>query len=84
MRGVSERGRNLSRTSIHGLTTDGARRFLLSLHDADPAFAAIDLPQAADLPSVRWKLQNLKQQMDEKSEKLTEQRTILESLFDRI
>ena len=33
--------------------------FLLSFHDAEPDFRLIDLPQAADLPAVRWKLINL-------------------------
>lgn len=36
-----------------------ARKFLLSLHDAEPDFGLIALPQAAELPAVRWKLQNL-------------------------
>jgi hypothetical protein len=33
--------------------------FLLSVHDAVPDFSLIGLPQAADLPAIRWKLQNL-------------------------
>ena len=40
------------------LTGDVAA-FLLSLHDAEPDFRLIGLPQAADFPAVRWKLINL-------------------------
>lgn len=38
---------------------DNAMRFLLSLHDGEPDFEAIGLPQAATLPAVRWKRLNL-------------------------
>ncbi|TWF48062.1 nucleotidyltransferase AbiEii toxin of type IV toxin-antitoxin system [Neorhizobium alkalisoli] len=37
-----------------------AQRFLITLHDGEPDFEAIGLPQAAELPAVRWKLLNLK------------------------
>ena len=40
------------------LTGDVAA-FLLSLHDAEPNFRLIGLPEAADLPAVRWKSMNL-------------------------
>ncbi|MCY4442817.1 MAG: hypothetical protein OXE53_21730 [Deltaproteobacteria bacterium] len=33
--------------------------FLVSLHDADPDFGLIGLPEAANLPAVPWKLVNL-------------------------
>ena len=33
--------------------------FLLSLHDAEPDFDLIGLPEAATLPAIRWKLVNL-------------------------
>ena len=33
--------------------------FLISLHDAEPDFGLIGLPEAANLPAVRWKLMNL-------------------------
>lgn len=38
---------------------DKAMRFLLSLHDGKPDLEAIGLPQAADMPAVRWKILNL-------------------------
>ena len=40
------------------LTGDVAA-FLLSLHNAEPDFHLIGVPEAADLPAVRWKLVNL-------------------------
>ena len=33
--------------------------FLLSLHDAEPNFDLIGLPEAATLPAIRWKLVKL-------------------------
>lgn len=68
---------------IHSRLDDAARRFLLTLHDAEPDFAAIDLPQAADLPAIRWKLQNLKRLIGENPGKHAEQREDLETLFNR-
>jgi predicted nucleotidyltransferase component of viral defense system len=59
----------------------GARAFLTSLHDAAPDFAAIDLPQAAELPAVRWKLQNLEKLMVQNPAKHAEQRAALQALW---
>jgi hypothetical protein len=39
---------------------DKAMRFLLSLRDGEPDFDAIGLPQAAELPAVRWKILTLR------------------------
>lgn len=47
---------------------DNAMRFLLSLHDAEPDFEDIGLPQAADLPAVRWKVLNLKKLREQNPE----------------
>lgn len=58
-----------------------AKRFLLSLHDGDPDFAAIDREQAADLPAVRWKLLNLEKLRNDNPRKHAEQRSALEALF---
>jgi hypothetical protein len=49
-------------------------RFLLSLHDGEPDFEAIGLPQAANLPAVRWKLLNLAKLKEQNLEKHAEQR----------
>lgn len=59
---------------------DPARRFLLSLHDAAPDFGLIGLPQAPQLPAVRWKLQNLERLKQENPAKHAEMRGALESV----
>jgi predicted nucleotidyltransferase component of viral defense system len=53
---------------------DRAMRFLLSLHDAEPDFEVIGLPQAANLPAVRWKLLNLTKLKEQNPAKHAEQR----------
>jgi hypothetical protein len=55
-------------------------RFLLSLHDGAPEFDAIGLPQAADLPAIRWKLINLARLKEENAKKHAEQREAIERL----
>jgi hypothetical protein len=60
---------------------DPARRFLLSLHDAEPDFGLIGLAQAADLPAVRWKLQNLARLKRENPAKHAELRAAIESVW---
>ena len=44
---------------IQSRMNEGAKRFLRTLHDGAPDFDAIDRPQAAELPAVRWKLINV-------------------------
>lgn len=44
---------------IPALMDSAARNFLLSLEHEAPDFSLIGLPQAADLPGVRRKLQNM-------------------------
>jgi hypothetical protein len=60
---------------------DGTRRFLLSLHDAEPDFGLIALPQAANLPAVRWKLQNLERLKRDNPDKHAELRAAIESIW---
>ena len=55
--------------------------FLLSLHDAEPDFELIGLPEAANLPAVGWKLVNLMKLRDSDPVKHAAQRGALESLF---
>lgn len=55
--------------------------FLLSLHDAQPDFNLIGLPQAEDLPAVRWKCLNLERLKSDNPDKHAEQRLLLEALF---
>lgn len=55
--------------------------FLLSLHDAEPDFGLIGIPEAVDLPAVRWKLANLEKLRRNNPEKHAIQRNSLEDLF---
>ncbi|MXY57145.1 MAG: nucleotidyl transferase AbiEii/AbiGii toxin family protein [Gammaproteobacteria bacterium] len=65
------------RSRLHGDVAD----FLLSLHDAEPDFGLLGLPNAADLPAVRWKLVNLKNLKDTNPGKHASQRSALERLL---
>jgi hypothetical protein len=55
--------------------------FLLSLQDAAPDFDVIGLPQAADLPAVKWKLLNLQKLISENPAKHDEQKALLLALW---
>lgn len=44
---------------IRSRLNDDAKRFLRTLHEGEPDFQAIERPQAAGLPAVRWKLINV-------------------------
>lgn len=63
---LESRARMLAR--IPALMDAAACGFLLSLEREDPDFALIGLPQAADLPGVRRKLQNMAQRSAAKRE----------------
>lgn len=66
---------------IHSRLDGHAKRFLLGLHEGAPDFSAIERPQAADLPAVRWKLLNLDKLRTENPAKHADQRQALEVLF---
>lgn len=66
---------------IHSRLDDAAQAFLLSLQDATPDFDTIGLPQAADLPAVKWKLLNLQKLIDSNPVKHLEQRAQLLALW---
>ena len=55
--------------------------FLLSLHDADPDFGLIGLPDAVGLSAIRWKLVNLEKLKQANPEQHMAHRDALESLF---
>lgn len=55
--------------------------FLLTLHDAEPNFDLIGLPDAAQLPAIRWKLLNLEKLKHNDPKKHVEQRGQLERLL---
>ena len=52
-----------------------------TLHEGDPDFDAIDRPQAAELPAVRWKLINVNKLKAENPKKHAAQREELEKLL---
>jgi predicted nucleotidyltransferase component of viral defense system len=66
---------------IKGRLDEPARRFLLSLHDAEADFGLIGLPQAAELPAVRWKLENLERLKRGNPAKHAELRTAIEQAW---
>ena len=55
--------------------------FLISLHDAEPDFGLIGVPEAAELPAVRWKLLNLERLKQANPRKHQIQRDALVRLF---
>ena len=66
---------------VRGRLTGDVAQFLLSLHDAEPDFELIGLPDAANLPSVRWKILNLEKLKRENPAKHAEQRMDIERLL---
>ncbi|MFC5583800.1 nucleotidyl transferase AbiEii/AbiGii toxin family protein [Nitratireductor kimnyeongensis] len=56
------------------------RHFLLSLHEGEPDFNVIGLPDAINLPAVQWKLLNLRKLKEQNPEKHAEHRQEIESL----
>ena len=68
-------------SDIQSRIDDATKHFLLTLHDGNPDFTAIDRPQAAELPAVRWKLINLNKLIRQNTEKHNAQRKALEALF---
>jgi hypothetical protein len=74
--------RDMPRLSVDiDLTYLPVAAFLLSLHDAEPDFYLIGLPEAAGLPAVRWKLINLEKLKQSNPQKHKVQRDALERLF---
>ena len=55
--------------------------FLLSLHDAEPDFGLIGIPEAVALPAIRWKLVNLEKLKRINPRKHAAQRGALEDLL---
>lgn len=62
---------------LQARTAGAAAEFLLSVHDAEPDFGLIDLPAAAELPAIRWKLLNLRKLMEQNPQKHADQRARL-------
>lgn len=68
-------------TDVRRRLTDNTAAFLMSLHNAEPNFALIDLPQAERLPAIQWKLLNLRKLKAENPAKHAEQGEMLKALF---
>ncbi len=66
---------------IQSRLDENAQTFLLSLQDAVPDFQAIGLPQAAELPAVKWKLLNLQKLIADNPSKHAEQKALLLELW---
>lgn len=58
-----------------------ATEFLLSLHAGAPDFSSIGLAQAAELPAVKWKLQNVRRLMEQNPDKHAAQRETLQAVL---
>ncbi|WP_300425809.1 nucleotidyl transferase AbiEii/AbiGii toxin family protein [uncultured Hyphomonas sp.] len=67
---------------IRSRLNDDAKRFLRTVHEGEPDFQAIERPQAAGLPAVRWKLINVNKLKAENPKKHAAQREELERLLD--
>tara|TARA_R110002073_G_scaffold232347_1_gene393437 strand:- start:4709 stop:5644 length:936 start_codon:yes stop_codon:yes gene_type:complete len=60
---------------------DKAQNFLRSLHNGDPDFTLINLPNARELPAVRWKVLNLQKLIKGNPKKHDRQGKELEEVF---
>lgn len=58
-----------------------AREFMLSLHEGTPDFSSIGVAQAAELPAVKWKLQNVRRLIEENPDKHAAQREWLQQVL---
>ena len=66
---------------IQSRLTGSSAAFLRSLQAGAPDFTLIDLPEAANLPAVRWKMQNLAKLIAENPQKHKEQSDALEAII---
>ncbi len=68
-------------TDLNARLDEDAKAFLRGLYDGTPDFSLIGVPHAADLPAVRWKLQNIETLKSENQAKFEAQKEALEELF---
>lgn len=76
-----EAARTLLFGDVRSRLEGDAAEFLLSVHDAEPRFDLIGLPEAENLPAVRWKLLNLRKFRSENPKRHAGQRKLLEDVF---
>jgi len=60
-----------------------AANFLIGLQSGEPDFTLIGLPQAADLPAIKWKILNLKKLMTDNPEKHRAQTEALNAIMQK-
>ncbi|WP_109260674.1 nucleotidyl transferase AbiEii/AbiGii toxin family protein [Hyphobacterium indicum] len=68
-------------SELRSKLTGDAAAFLEGVHICEPDFDLIGLPQAADLPAVRWKLLNLGKFKANEPERHADQLEALQALF---
>jgi len=66
---------------IQARLNGNAAEFLRTLQAAEPDFTLIGLPQAADLPAIKWKLLNLKKLMIDNPDKYRAQSEALNAII---
>jgi hypothetical protein len=66
---------------IQARLNGNAADFLRTLQAGEPDFTLIDLPQAAELPAIKWKILNLKKLMADNPDKHNAQTEALATLI---
>ena len=66
---------------IQARLNGNAAEFLMTLQAGEPDFTLIGLPQAADLPAIKWKLLNLKKLMADNLDKYRAQSEALNAII---
>jgi len=66
---------------IQSRLTGPVAAFLNSVQNIEPDFDLIDLPQAADLPAVQFKLQNLQKFAEQSPDRYADQTQALNALL---
>lgn len=71
-------------SGIRSRLDESSKRFLLSFHDLKPEWDLLGLPNARNLPAIRWKLMNLERLRVEQSVKYRETLQNLEAMLSTI
>lgn len=71
--------RDRMRSELQGGLTQAERRFLVSIARNEPDWGQLDIPHLAELPAIRWKLQNLAQLAKSNPGKFENQASALEN-----
>jgi len=68
---------------IRARLNGNASEFLRTLQAGEPEFTLIGLPQAADLPTIKWKILNLKKLIAENPDKHRAQTEALQAIINK-